>query len=246
MKRITILLICLFGWLMAYSQSGTSPYFYEEFRKGKVFFTEGNPVEAIFNYSFVLEEMQFLDPEDNDQILTLVRRPNMTHIEIGRDIFVPVDRQGWALVLQDGPVTLLQKKHIIPLDKKGPYGVPLNTSGAQIVSNLGSVMDASYILGNVGGGQARREGSSVFDRSAVGLSQLQLENVKTEIRHWLMRDQRVFPATRQSFLRVYSEVRPQLERFFEDNRVDFGNEQHLRSLTRYANSLLATKQKYSS
>jgi hypothetical protein len=59
--------------------------------------------------------------------------------------------------------------------------------------------------------------------------------------YWLMKNRNVYPATRRNFLRLYSEVRPQLETFMRENNINFRDEQHLRSLTMFANSLLITE-----
>jgi hypothetical protein len=254
MKRISILVLCLASWFITYSQSpqtaATLPYFYEEFREGQVFFTEGNPVRAILNYSFILQEMQFLNHQSNNQVLTMVRKPNMTHIEIGKDIFVPVDDMGWAVVIQDGPVTLLEKRQFIPDHKTGAYGVALTTSGAQHVSSealatmttsattstsitpsgmsVTTVSGVSVDAGGIGGG---RNPHREFDAHGY----------KVDAKFYLMKDRRIHAATRRNFLRVYASVRPQLETFIRENRVNFNNEEHLRGLTRYANSLLLAR-----
>ena len=256
MKRTFILSICLVGWFMAHSQSVqtafTQPYFYEEFREGQVFFSEGNPVKVKLNYSFVLEEMEFLDHQNNNQILTMVRKPNMTHIEIGNDVFVPVDRQGWAVVIQSGPIVLLEKRHFIPRNKTGAYGVELTTSGAQNISNMELVVDAASSAGSSPVMSAPTGSGQVVTTSNVGIGSdaggigggsnphrtFATDNFKVEPRFYLMKDRVIYPATRRNFLRLYSSVGRQLEQFIRENRVNFNNEAHLRGLTRYANSLL--------
>jgi len=222
MKRVLILIVCLISQLCIQAQMRlltTSPLFYDEFKQGTVFFTEGNPVEAKFNYNLVLEEMQFIQ---DDEIATLTQRRNITHIEIDKDIFVPIRREGWAFVIQDGPVTLLEKRRLISDYQKGAYGVPLTTSGAQVVKNLNSMY---HFVGDVAG-------------SGPVNSEHLPRPFRVESSFWLMKDLKTHHANRRNFLRLYSEVGPQLEAFMAENDIDFRREEHLRGLTRFANGLL--------
>jgi len=239
MKRSFVLVIFLISWLFSQAQinhiTTTNPLFYDEFREGIVFFAEADPVSTNLNYNFVTQEMLFIDHNTN-AILTLTRRQDMTHIEIGNDIFVPIRRGGWALVIQNGSVALLEDTRFVPMAKRrGAYGTPLTTSGAYTVSSLG----AGSIIGV--GGYANHAGIG------GGANSSQLLNIEYPIEyridrgHWLIRDRNIYAATRRNFLRVFHEVRPQLETFIRENNIDFRNEQHLRGLTMFANSLLMTK-----
>jgi hypothetical protein len=249
MKRALILIVCLLGSLVIQTQTiytTTSNHrFYDEFQYGNAFFTEGDPVRARFNYNFVLEEMEFLNQQNNDQILTLVRKPNITHIEIGHDIFVPIERGGWAVVIQDGPVSLLGKRHFIRREtrRRGAYGTSLATSGAYSLTSLSAVSEFANPGAMAGGTRV----GAVTDRGALGggannapmVQHLQPPvDYRVETKHWLMKDRKVYSATRRNFLRLYHEIRPQLEAFINENRIDFKDEQHLRGLTRFANSLV--------
>jgi len=224
MKRTIILSIALLCWLFGQAQSETTrerPFFHDEFRLGTVFFSEGNTVRAMLNYNFVSQEMQFLNHLENDAILDLVRQPNLTHVEIGDDVFVPVGR-GFAHIIRGGPVMLLKRKHIdiVAGRGRGAYGSSTNTA---------AVRTPPYLIGGIGGA------------TAANFTNLPLETeYRVRLHFYLMKNGSIYSATRRNFLRVYREVRPQLEAFMRDNTIDFSNERHLLGLTNFANSLLLT------
>jgi hypothetical protein len=223
MKRTIILTLCVVigGWLFAKTQEVSSverPYFYGEFKFGTVFFSDGRASRAMLNYNFVSQKMQFLDHQNNDRVLDLVHSPDITHIEIGSDIFVPVENFWFGFVIQDGPISLLKRKRVIvEASKSGGYGTPNSTAAAD---NIGSLQVSGAAVGQ------------------IQYNFAPATKTRVEQRFYLMKDRKTYVASRRNFLRLYPEVRPQLERFFKENRIDFKNEQHLRGLSMYANSLL--------
>jgi len=224
MKRTIILVFSLtIGWLSAKTQETVSvekPYFFDEFKRGTVFFSNNEAATAMLNYNFVSQQVQFLDHQNDNQILDLVRQPNLTHIKIENTTFVPVDRVGFAAVIQDGPVTLLHRKRVfVERDKTGGYGIP---NSAAAVDNLESL----------GTETTDRGGLRLFNEFPIATK------TRVENHFYLMKNNRVHGATRRNYIRLYSEVRPQLERFINEHSVDFRNEQHLRGLSKFANGLL--------
>jgi hypothetical protein len=222
MKRAIILILSLTVCLVGQTQtveSRENPFFYDEFKLGFVYHLDGEVVIAKLNYHMVFQEMYILEPE-TDRVLILVHNTDVTHITVGDDIFVPIGRQ-YAQVIQDGPVTLLRKRHFVRQEKKkGAYGTPTATAAVDMAShwnfsNAGNAPSSQYI--------------------GVPVDYL----VLTE--YFLMKDRKAHLATRRNFLNLYSDVKPLLDRFLRENSVDFKNEQHLRGLTKYANSLLLAK-----
>ena len=253
MKRTFISALCLVGCLVAQTQNrhilGSNPYLYDGFQQGQAFFIEGDPVEARFNYNILLQEMQFIDPRDSTQLWSLAIQPNMTYIQIGNDAFVRLDREGWALVVQDeGPIALLQTMRLVPKDKKGAYGVPLTTSGAQIVSlsAVGSFTGAmaSVDAGKISDHAAITNPDPIVDRSNIsesgafaGLNMLQ--NFKLETYYWIVRNwEAYYPATRRNFLNRNPEIASQTRRFISEHNVNFYNPEDLKRLVRHSNNLL--------
>ncbi|MCL2414100.1 MAG: hypothetical protein FWC94_02460 [Bacteroidales bacterium] len=238
MKRLLILAICLTGCLFAEAQlnniTTTNPRFYGEFKEGYVFFTDGDPINALLNYHFVLREMQFIDPQ-NGNLFNLSRNLEITHIEIGEDIFVPIRREGWGVVILNGTVALLEETRYFPESRRRVYGTSIaGTSPAS--TNLRNLSGAGLVAAGLCSAGAGIGGG------AVGTSSITHSTPPTEYRvetqYWLMKNRNAYAATRRNFLRVFHEVRPQLEAFISENNIDFRNEQHLRGLTLFANSLL--------
>ena len=269
MKHYFILMICALsaGCLIAQTDGNrivtSNPYFFDEFKEGSVFFTEGNPVRVKLNYNFVLQEIEFLDHQNNDQVLTLVRKPNMTHIEVRigteKTVFVPLQKAGWAAVVQDGPITLLEEKRYTPeVSRKGAYGTSLATagSGAYSLTSMGTVLESTGHSGetvissnpNTGGITVTTIGGGSdaggISGGAVGAHMVHLRppvEYKVETRYWLMKDKRIYSPSRKGFLRLYPAIRPNLETFLSEHPVDFRNGDHLGGLTRFANGLLITQ-----
>jgi hypothetical protein len=216
MKHVLTLILTL-STLFAVAQTNTDffserVYFYDEFQLGTAYFSEGNPVRVRLNYNFVTQEMQFLNHQDNDAILILISDPKMTHIKIGNDIFVPVEKQGFAQVIVDGPIALLRKKRVFVEGLTRGYGAT-NTTVAMTSLNSISYKDGTYEFPAV-------------------------TKTRTVLSFYLMKNNRIYAATRKNFLRLYSEIKPQLKKFLSENKIDFKNEAHLRGLTKFCNNLL--------
>ena len=226
MKRIIALVFCLFGCLFARAQNTITtenPYFYDEFKDGTVFFLSGERADARFNYHFVLEVMQFLDRQNNNQILNLSHKSDFTHIQIGNDIFVPLKKQGFAFVTQDGPVTLLEKKRLVGMEKKrGAYGTPGTSASIDVVGQL-----ATGVVGS----------------QSVSLLAPEYDYLVLE-KYYLMKNRKVYAATKRNYLRLYPQIRSQLEQYLSVYKVNFNNGEQLRSLSRYCNDLLMEINKF--
>jgi len=225
MKRITNLILCLaFCWVgqaqTLFSEENT--FFNNEFKLGFVYFLDGEVGSAKLNYNFVLQNMQFVD-EENNQILNLPHDRNISHIIIGNNIFVPVGRQGFAVVIQSGPITLLRKKHLVREERqKGAFGTPTTTAAVDVVTQF----DFSSMAG--------------LSTAPTNINHRQFNYLAIN-EYFLMKNRTTHVATRRNFLRLYRDVRPELERFMNTNNIDFQNEQHLRGLTMFANSLLMAR-----
>jgi len=166
--------------------------------------------------------MHFLNPEDEEDVLNLQRTPRVTHVEVEREIFVPVGKKGFAQVIQIGQVTLLRKKHFLRESKKiGAYGIHSKTAAIDML--------ASFNAGD----------AATHTAPATRLEVPVTYDIKTEF--FLMKDGNIQVATRRNFLRVFREIRPQIELFLAEHQVNFNDVQHLRGLTRFGNNLLAAK-----
>ncbi|MCL2414634.1 MAG: hypothetical protein FWC94_05205 [Bacteroidales bacterium] len=244
MKRTIILLFCLTGWLVGQAQGAraTNPFLYDEFQRGQVFFIEGDPVDVKINFNILDRDMQFINPKNNDQILFLVRDPNITHIEIGYDIFVLIDREGWALVVQYGPLSLLRTMRPVRERSRGPYGTPLATSRTQELSHL-NMSNLSFVL-SLGSGLGSSSAGATVSAAAYSqpLSALpEREGFRIETAYWLTRDFQTYrPATRRNFLRLCPNISPQIEELLSQHRADFNNIEDLQALVRFSNFLLRT------
>jgi hypothetical protein len=226
MKPILFFVLCLTGCLFAQAQQteslGERVYFYDHFQRGTVYFLDGSVSHAMLNYNFVQRDMQILDHQSTgNRILDLVRSPDLSHIQIGDDIFVPLDK-GYAVVILDGPVALMRKKDIIASREiTGIFGIPTETAATNRDVRFGSAT------------------GEFTDVSSLHIPPPSSNfRYRVEITYFLMKDRKIYPVTRRNFLRLYREVRPQLEAFLSEHSVDFRNEEHLRGLTLYANSLM--------
>lgn len=227
MKRIAALMFCLAFFLAGKAQtlfSQENTFFNDEFKHGFVYFLDGEVGSAKLNYNFVLQKMQFIDEESN-QILNLPHDRNISHIIIENDIFVPMmgRTQGFAVVIQNGPVTLLRKKHLVREERqKGAFGTPTSTAAVDVVTQF----DFSSTIG--------------LSSSPTNMNHRQFDYLAI-MGYYLMKNRQAYQATRRNFLRLYREVRPQLETFMRENIIDFQDEQNLRGLTMFANSLLMAR-----
>jgi hypothetical protein len=225
MKRITILILCcltgqLFTQTLNRDITSVNPYYYENFQLGSVFFTEGDPVRALLNFNVFNNDIAFVESiglDGTPRILSLIKRPNMTRIQIGNDVFVPAEK-GWALLVVDAPIALVAKKHTVAT-MIGPYGVPLTTSSAQavtwgaLVRYLAAVGVESSIDVPEDAPQATSEigGLSTPSNPGKEIGINAKNNVETNF--YFKRGNKLYSATERNFVRFYNELAPELRQF---------------------------------
>lgn len=223
MKRLFILIVCLLnGWFIWAQESDSISekiYVYDEFQLGTVYYSDGSVSKAMMNYNFVLQTMQFFNHLEDGQILDLVRQPNMTHVKIGKDIFVPVD-QGYAIIVLDGSVALLQKTRVITKKQTtGAYGIPTNTVAVK------EVPITSFA-------------GSLYETSSKRISH---KDYRIETVFYLMKNGKIRLATKRNYLKLYPKIKLQIELYLSEHNVDFNNHNSLMELSKYCNGLMLAK-----
>jgi hypothetical protein len=221
MKQLLIALsLTSFAIAHANQPLGEKVFFYDRFQRGTVHFADGRVAAAMLNYNFVREDMQFLEGAgEQERILSLARRPIFLRIQINEDVFVPLTK-GYAVMVLDGPVALLQRRSIIL--SKGDLG-------SHAIVNPDSRGDLPL-------GFSRRD----FDETSTVLRISPEVRYQIKYHFYLMKDGKIYPANKKNYLKLYSEIKPQMQQLLSEYKIDFSNIDHLRRLSEFGNNKLKT------
>lgn len=206
---------------------------FENFTDGVALHKDGGISKARFNYSYLLSEMQYIEASTNDT-LALGKDSGITVISIGGRKFIPglKDRE-YIELLTDGDISLgvRHSSKMLSMGSKGAYGTTNITSSTSSVSSI-TVGTADYGYGqgefiNMGGYQKL----SVSEAMRINLdSYYYLVNPKN--------NKATLITNSKSYLKTFPKDKTSLiEKYVEENSIDFKNEEDLLKLTNYCNQL---------
>jgi len=233
MKIIILFLACCFGPFHSFSQNtkdvyrvnnGTDiskafsyqeRYQFESFREGTVYFRGGRMSKARLNYSLVHGEVQFINAKDT---LLLTENDFVDRIEIGDDIFYYVKGHGHLRKKAEfGGVKLTEKLFLVPAgsEKKSAYDQYTETSAISSYS--------SYTNSN--GMRQTLDGS---DRVILK---------KRNIYFWMDKNRRFVLATKANLHKLFPHQKKSVNRYIQEQKIDFEKETDLAKVLEYATSL---------
>ena len=191
-------------------------YAFDEFCEGNVFFKSGATTKAKLNYSYLMNEMQFID-EGAGEILTLNDIPDISIVLIESRLFVTVGGTEFMELLTKGDVRLAvnRRAKALSLGRTGAYGMVNTTSSITSYSDyeLDGQMKSLNVKDNI--------------------------KITTDRLYYLYKDGgKTLVKGVKSYLKVYpKEKGTEIERYVSANKVDFKKEADLIKLTEYCNQL---------
>jgi len=172
----------------------------------------------------------------------------MTHIRIGNHIFIPLEENEWAMLIEDGRVALLEKRRLAPVGRTGGYGMTILTGAAESHTNLENVMGSSEFLGFRTSSNAGLT-HSIDDWIQIGVNadnplvvRLPTEvDFRIETTYYVMKDYKTyFAATARNFLALDPQIKPQIQEYLRRReRFSFSDVRDLTGLVVHCNNLLA-------
>jgi hypothetical protein len=188
-------------------------YQYEQFRRGTVYRLVGGLSEALLNYNYLLGEVQFLGPQ-NDTLSIDHVKSRVKFAAIGDDLFyfqqgtgyikIIGDYNGIKLGIRDGFVSLGNDKSI-------GYGQYISTGATD---NYRSYTGSSGATANLD----KKTAMVVTRRTSLFI---------------MDKNDRIYPATKASMLKVYSKIKKEVNAYLKDHEVNFAHETEVRAFLDY-------------
>ena len=191
-------------------------YLYDQFKTGTVRYRSGNAPTARLNFNLMLREMQFLTPAGDT--MSLADEQTIRQIDLGGDAYI-YDQKNNVLKLLgtygSAGLALEQSLKVANVDKEGGYGM---SSGASSIRTYNS-----YPTGNGSVAKLEMKGDVVFSRQ--------------QIYYFINQNNLSFPASRKSILKMFPKQKFAVEKYLDENSVQFNQEEALRRLLEFCAGL---------
>lgn len=213
MKQLLLLFVVFWSCSasLILGQSNSSPYLFDNFQEGTVYYKDGSKFQVSLNYNILLKCFMFLD--ENDDIVQFARPEMVAKVDIGLRSFI-IDRGITQELVQPDPPVYVSYTGLVKSGKKTAYGGSSETSG--IDSYAGFAQDG--------------------DLAKMNLPEGNVSSIKKQ--YYIMQEgkKRQF-STQKSFLKIYPEQKQDLLNYIKENKVDFNSINQVVQLYNYAEGL---------
>lgn len=199
-------------------------YGYESFQAGEVSFIDGKSAKGRFNYNYFYAAMEFISTNGDTLLLTNAYR--IQKVAIGEDLYLHYYTQGYFQQLAEFAHLKLARKRQLLLKKiksKNPVRNGYEPSGPSIsgVSLLDPAIDYSISY------------SRVYENPC----QEDLLFAQETSFYLIDKNQRIYPATKTTFLKFYSKNKKDIHQYLQANSINFKKEEDLLNLLSYCSQL---------
>lgn len=187
--------------------------FNPQFTDGKVFFRDGTVVAAKLNYNCLFDEIHFIDPKGDT--LALANEKTISYISIDKDTFY----------YEQGYLRLLAGNHVARLAEKQVWRVGGNkVNGAFNTTSTTSAI-TSYTSYNTAG-----------SRYSLAINEdVDLRKVRNY--YFADNNNRFVQAGKKNLLMLFPKAQRQIERYLEENKVDFTKREDLEKVIQFLEHL---------
>jgi hypothetical protein len=188
-------------------------YIFPDFQNGKVIMKNQTEVNCKLNYSFLHDEVLFINA--NGEKMALANPDDISEVYIANRTFIPA-LKGYCEVIERGTIGLVYKWtcNIAEKGKEGALGVTTDAPGVVQMNRIS--FDA-------------REWKLDVDKEAV---------VSVEVVPYLkIKSKYVSVKGAKDFFKAIPGKKDEIKTYISQNPVDFKKEADLRRLTQYCNSL---------
>ncbi len=192
-------------------------FFFDGFTGGSVVFKDGTRSSGDLNYNLLSQKIQF---RQDDKVLDLsTPASEIDYVQIANLYFIPYQNEFLVAIERNNVALLYSRSVFLEGEKIGAYNTE-NTTGAQDNMNAldleqGGSFGMVYLLPQT--------------------------KIKITERFYLRKNNKTVIATKKNYLKLYPEIKPQIEEFLSQHKVNFNNEADLRGLSKYCDSLMFAK-----
>ena len=191
----------------------TEIYKYAEFRMGEVALKNGTAANVKLNYNSVFGEMQYIDPKNGDT-LSLASEKNIQFIAIKKDTFYFDD--GWLELIGGTPTVRIAKKKLLEITNREKLG-------AMGVAGFGAIETYNKFTG------------SQHMKDLVAMETLTF----TEHVSYYFGDRfnHFSSANKKGLYKIYGDAHERIDKWISENKIDLSNENDLKKLSEYLQTL---------
>lgn len=191
----------------------TEIYKYAEFKQGEVALRNGTAANVKLNYNSVFGEMQYIDPKNGDT-LSLAEEKNIRFIAVEKDTFY--FDEGWLELIGGTATVKIAKKKLLEITNREKIG-------AMEVPGFAAIETYTKYTG------------SQHMKDLVAKEKLTF----TEHLSYYFGDRfsHFSRANKRGLLKIYGDAHERIEKWISENKIDLSNEDDLKKLSVYLQSL---------
>lgn len=214
MKRLFFILCCMLAVNSLCAQKLQTGYLFENFENAFVYYKDGRKFNVPLNYNLLTRQYEFIDQKDNDRKKEFTEPGMIVTIEVGKRRFLS-PTEGATEIIQVEPAFYVTYQGIA--QKKGAsvgYGGTTTTGSASNYTGI----KGNFIVGGIANDEKALIDIDKAYRVKVG------KKMKTFY-------------DKKRFLKLFPSEKEVLDKYIEDNKIDFGVIEQVLELYNYAMSL---------
>ena len=199
MRRIFIFIafaLCSLWQLRA--QADTASFLFDKYEDAQVLLRAGGELKSKMNYSIVVNKFYFIDPQDK-QVKELANPGDILLIKIAGRTFYPESNGAGIEMLPTKPVVYVQYK--ATARKEAPMGAYGTRSETTAVQSYGTITS--------NGQSYKLEGEKIIVSNRHHVYWVEKDDKMKQFRNF------------KQLAKIYSKHRAEVEKYIEDNKVNF-------------------------
>jgi hypothetical protein len=188
-------------------------YSHPEFTLGTVRLKDASEAVVKLNYNNVFGEIQYIDPKTGDT-LSLAEEKNIKFVAIEKDTFY--FDEVWLQFVSGNSVLKIAKKKLLEMSNKEKLG-------AMEVPGFGAIETYTKFTGS-------QHMKDLVAKEKLTFSEHTSYYLGDRFNHFSK-------ANKKGLLKMYSKNEKELEKWFDENRIDFSKEEDLKKLFAYLQAL---------
>lgn len=213
MKQLLILCFLLIGLLtdVHTQEKSKGSYLFEQFKAGNIYYRDGRQFTNIpLNYNLITRQFVFIDKKDDSQEKEFTEPGMIIAIEIDKRTFLPPS-QGVTEIIQAEPPFYVSYEGTIRNTKAVSYGGETMTASVDTYSQIRGV-------GNVGGTDGTKKSLSAINK--VYKVKIGKKNKRF--------------SSKKDFLKLFPDKKEVLDKYAEEQQIDFDNVTQVLGFYNYA------------
>jgi hypothetical protein len=191
----------------------TDIYTYAEFKMGEVSLKNGTAANVKLNYNSVFGEMQYIDPKNGDT-LSLAEEKNIKFIAIEKDTFY--FDEGWLELIGGTSTVRIAKKKLLEITNREKIG-------AMEVAGFGAIETYNKYTGS-------QHMKDLVAKEKLTFTEHVSYYFGDRFNHYSR-------ANRKGLLKLYGDSSEKIDKWISENKIDLSNEDDLKKLSVYLQSL---------